>query len=71
MNKYVYISPDSPNLEKIDELAFKAKNEDNNKILQELKKDEFVEVYDNADALVNAFNNEEISDLGYILTLNV
>lgn len=71
MTKYVYIGPDSPHIEDFDALTARAQNEDNMKLLNELREDEFSTVYNTAAGLVAAFNEGTLSDLGYILTLNV
>ena len=70
MKHIVYISPDSELIEHIDALAHEAATKDQAEMLRAISRDEHVKVFKETKDFVLAFNNETISDQGYLLLLD-
>lgn len=70
MKHIVYISPDSDLIEHIDALAHEAATKDQAEMLRAIARDENVTVFAETKDFVLAFNDETISDQGYLLLLD-
>lgn len=70
MKHIVYISPDCELFEHIDALAHEAATKDQAEMLRSLAHHEGVTVFKDTKDFVEAFNDETVSDQGYLLLLD-
>ena len=70
MNHIVYISPDCDLFEHLDALAHEAATKDQAEMLHSVARHEGVTVFKESKDFVEAFNDETVSDQGYLLLLD-